>query len=405
MYDVVVVGAGVFGAWAAIAAAKADKKVAILEQYEPGNDQGSSDQDGQIYRFACSDDVYVDMMSFSLPRWKELQEECGDKLMAETGFLTVSDTSVPTKFDLGDALERKKIDYKLMTPEESGQRFPQIKLHAGLNSLFVPDGGILFASQCITAAWDYCKSLGADPFTGFRVTKLNRDKDADCVEVESEDGQRVRAKRLILAPGAWLSHMAKDLLGVDIPTEVTAETVCHYKPREGQVPDHSISSMPGFCFETDNGLSSQGYYGMPDIYESGVTVGADCTGPEIDPEERPVAAGGEERQDDDEEFAANKRKFKIIQSCNYFISTFFPHLESKPDDTRTSLYTITPSHDYIISKVSEWGNNVVLIGGGSGHGFKMGPAVGYSAIALAFGKDSPVNLEKFSLENATTADD
>lgn len=405
--DVIVVGGGVFGVWAAIAAAKKkDVKVALVEQFDPANDQGSSDVDAQIYRMACSDDFYVDMMSYAEPLWKELQKEIEDKIMAETGFLTVSDTSVPTKFNLGEALESKGIDYSLMDFEETSQRFPQIKLHAGMNSLFVPDGGILYATKCITGGWEYCEKLGVETHTKFEVVRVSRDASSGVVEVESADNRTLRGKHVILATGPWLSKMAKEFFGVDIPTHVTAETVCHYRPRQGgNVPDHSISSMPGFFFETDNGLSSSGYYGTPDIYESGITVGADCTGLEVDPEERPAAIGGEERLSKEEELTAQKRKFKIIQSCNYFVVNYFPHLEPKPVETETRLYTLTASRDYIISKVKNWGDSLVILGGGSGHGFKMGPTVGHCAVALAFGEKPPVSCERFTLDTIRHAEE
>ena len=51
MADVVVVGGGVMGVWAAIRAAQAGaKRVVLLEQFEPGHAWGSSHGDGRIVR-------------------------------------------------------------------------------------------------------------------------------------------------------------------------------------------------------------------------------------------------------------------------------------------------------------------------------------------------------------------
>ena len=61
-YDVVVVGGGVIGVWAAIAAARQNGTVCLVERYDAGHDKGSSHGDGRIYRFAYADELYVDMM-------------------------------------------------------------------------------------------------------------------------------------------------------------------------------------------------------------------------------------------------------------------------------------------------------------------------------------------------------
>ena len=41
---------------------------------------------------------------------------------------------------------------------------------------------------------------------------------------------------------------------------------------------------------------------------------------------------------------------------------------------------------------------MVIAGGGSGHGFKMGPAIGSCAAALALGQPPPLPVDMFSIE-------
>ena len=86
-HDLVVVGGGVMGVWAAIVARKLGASVALADQFSPAHEHGSSHGHGRIYRFAYIEDLYVDMMERSLPLWKELQSFAGQPLLAQTGGL------------------------------------------------------------------------------------------------------------------------------------------------------------------------------------------------------------------------------------------------------------------------------------------------------------------------------
>ena len=41
--------------------------------------------------------------------------------------------------------------------------------------------------------------------------------------------------------------------------------------------------------------------------------------------------------------------------------------------------------------------SVIVLGGGSGHAFKMGPAIGDAAVSLAFGEKPPFDVERFDV--------
>ena len=86
----------------------------------------------------------------------------------------------------------------------------------------------------------------------------------------------------------------------------------------------------------------------------------------------------------------------MVKSTSSLIASRFPHVDHEPFKSQSCLYTSTPDHDYIISAVPGFAN-VVLAGGGSGHAFKMGPAIGEAAAALALAQAPPFPLEKFDV--------
>ena len=162
--------------------------------------------------------------------------------------------------------------------------------------------------------------------------------------------------------------------------------------------------MPVFIPELNNGLGPFGYYGLPMIDIPGIKASAHYCGPVVHPDFRPESAGGNDENLWDKyakppDGAARARVDEVIESTSRYIASTFPHVEHTPFTTQSCLYTTTPDHDYILSKApSPYGErNVVLAGGGSGHAFKMGPAIGEAAASLALKADEPFDLERFDV--------
>jgi len=75
-------------------------------------------------------------------------------------------------------------------------RWPQFALSDDLQALYQPDYGVLFASRCVTTAWRYAASLGAEVHTGWRASSL---EGVECgaggaLRVTSESGEAIEAK-------------------------------------------------------------------------------------------------------------------------------------------------------------------------------------------------------------------
>src|SRR5215470_6048693 len=92
-YDVVVVGAGVFGAWTALALARRGKRVALLEAYGPGHSRSSSGDESRIIRMGYgADEIYTRWSQQSLHLWKELFRAARDEsLFQRTGVLWLAE--------------------------------------------------------------------------------------------------------------------------------------------------------------------------------------------------------------------------------------------------------------------------------------------------------------------------
>jgi glycine/D-amino acid oxidase-like deaminating enzyme len=120
------------------------------------------------------------------------------------------------------------------------------------------------------------------------------------------------------------------------------------------------------------------FYGFPDLESRGVKFAHDQHGAVVDPDtqdRRPTEAA--------------------LAEIIAFRDRRFPALKGAPlTESRVCQYENSSNGDFLIDLHPGW-SNVLLVGGGSGHGFKHGPEVGRYAAARLFGS---VNAEpRFSL--------
>lgn len=409
--DVVVVGGGAMGAWSTVHLAKAGKSVVLLEQFECAHDQGSSHGDGRVYRKAYSESRYIDMMTLSMPMWEELERFQGQVLIHETGFVmmgTLNESDSLNICSIAQTYALMKVPHEILTAEETSKRFPQFRIPPHFHCLFSPEGGVLSATGCIRALWKYARSLGACTKENFAVESIQRMEDRT-LKLTSTNGVSVTSRHVVFAPGSWLSSICRKHFQLDVPTRVTAETVCYYKPRRNdgtddvENVDYTPKSMPVFMIQNENGINSFGFYGTPDV-GLGVKAAAHYAGPEIaDIDRRPLCAGGRARSNGavatsvEEERIAKQVISNVLQKNDEFIQSVLPGLDDQSVKQTWCLYTSTPDHDFVISYVPGWDRDIVIVGGGSGHAFKMSPAIGAAAAALVSREVSPFDVSPFDV--------
>ena len=111
------------------------------------------------------------------------------------------------------------------------------------------------------------------------------------------------------------------------------------------------------------------FYGLPSIEGRGFKVAPDWPGPIVDPDRQ-------ERRVSDERVDASRA----------YLRRRFPALADQPvAEGRVCQYELTPDTHFIIDRhpsiASAW-----IVGGGSGHGFKHGPAVGEYLVRAGDGR-------------------
>ena len=376
--DVAVIGAGVFGAWTAWHLQRAGQRVLLIDKYGPANARASSSGETRVIRTAYgSDAIYTRMAQRSLHKWKEFfaRIECPG-LFRETGVLWMAEAADAAVTHSIAALEWLGIPHEVLDSTALAQRYPQIAVPPGGWALFEPESGGLMARRAVQAVVDDCLRHGAELRID-EVLALHGDVrrgEGHLEEITTASGDTIRAGRFVFACGPWLGSVLPDVLGGRIfPTR---QEVFYFGIAAG---DCRFAS-PAMPIWLDFGRT---YYGCPDIEGRGFKLACDAHGVAIDP-------------DSAERVPTPER----IAHARAFLALRFPSLADAPLlGAEVCQYENTSNGDFVIDRHPTF-DNVWIAGGGSGHGFKHGPAVGeYLAQHMLDGR--PVE-PRFSLATKTT---
>jgi len=357
---VVVVGAGVFGAWTAEHLRRAGHKPLLLDAWGPAHARASSGGESRMTRAAYgADEVYTRMAMDSLPEWKRLSETAALPLFHQIGVLFFFPRADDYVRRSAEVHKRLGLPTELLGQGAMRRRFPMIDFTGAEIGLFEPQFGALMARRAVqTLVERYVRTGGgyerkaiAPPAGEGRALR----------HLTTGAGERIEADRFVFACGPWLPKLFPALLGSRIfPTR---QEVFFFAPPAG---DRSFEAgrLPGWADFNGGDI----YYGFPVLEARGFKIAHDAHGPRMDPD-------GSDRTPSAQALADVRR----------FMARRFPALAKAPlNEARVCQYENSANGDFLIDRHPDW-PNVVLVGGGSGHGFKHGPAVGAYAAGLLTG--------------------
>ena len=357
-YDVAVIGAGVFGAWTAWHLAKRRKRVALIEAYGPGHSRASSGGETRIIRMGYgADELYTRWSQRSLVQWKDFSATVKQPLFLETGVLWMAGRNDARLRDTAATLKRCGVAFEEYDREALEKEYPQIRLEEIHNGIFEPHSGVLLARRAVAAVVEDAIRLGVE----YRCAQAVDPREAGAVQhITTKQGERISAGQFVFACGAWLGKIFPDVLGVRIfPSR---QEVFFFGVPAGEMRFAS-PALPTWLFQEDL------VYGMPDLEGRGLKVAFDEHGERVDPDTQSRIVSPE-----------------MTKAVREYVARRFPALRDAPIvETRVCQYENTSSGDFLIDRHPEM-ENVWFAGGGSGHGFKHGPAVGeYLAAQLLDG--------------------
>ncbi len=356
MAGVAVVGAGVFGAWTALRLAEDGHQVTLLDAFGPANGRASSSDHSRVIRAGYgADALYSRWATESAADWAGLSAAAGQPVLTITGALFLGrphDDYVKASYETLAALG---LAAEWLDPSAIAHRFPVMAVDDLGAACYEPGGGVLHARAGVHAVVSAAVRAGVVYRTA-AVAPI--DEDGPRPVVTLLDGSIVAADIYVLACGPWLPTLLPQALGGRI--RATRQEVLYFGAPAGD-DRYGVSRLPAWIDFT------AGVYGIPDLDARGFKIGIDEHGPAIDPTTADRVITPE-----------------VVARARQALARRFPGLGVAPlVEARVCQYENTSSGDFVIDRHPAW-PNLWIAGGGSGHGFKHGPAVGrYVASRIA----------------------
>lgn len=373
--DVIVVGAGVFGSWTAWHLLKQGKKVLLADAWAPAHARASSGGESRMTRTAYGrDEIYTRFAWESLEDWRWLSARAALPIFHPHGVLFFFSREEPYVTQSIEVHKRLRIPLEVLHRSEIAQRFPQVSWDGVEVGLYEPDRGALMARRAVQTLVREFVAAGGQ-YRQLAATPPRAGKSFDTLTTTA--GESLSAERFVFACGPWLPKVFPDLLASRIfPTR---QEVFFFAPEPGDTR-FSSGQLCGWADFNEGDI----YYGFPDLEGRGFKIAHDQHGAAIDPD-----VGDREPS-----------KQALADVRNY-MKRRFPALAARPlSEARVCQYENSSNGDLLIDRHPTW-DNVWLIGAGSGHGFKHGPAVGSYAARLIDGQLKDPE-PRFSLESKAT---
>jgi len=372
---IAVIGAGAFGGWTALELRRRGARVTLLDAWGPGHSRSSSGDETRIIRGVYGPDkVYVDWVARAYPLWREAEARWGVPLFRRTGCLWMCGeddkylrASLPLLAEAGLSIVELSL-------AESRKRFPQIDLDGVGSAFYEAEAGFLLARRSCHAVANAVAAEGGEvrlaavtpgPIAKGRMERL-----------DLADGSALAADLYVFACGPWLGNLFPEVIGERriLPTR---QEVFYFGPPAGD-----LRFQEDACPVWIDLSGEHIYYGIPGNEHRGFKMADDSRGGPFDPTvtERTLTPS-------------------LLAEVRAAMAHRFPSLAGAPlVESRVCQYESSSDGHLLIDRHPE-AANVWFLGGGSGHGFKLGPALGeYAAETILADRPS---LPAFALDRPT----
>jgi sarcosine oxidase len=343
MPSVVVIGAGVFGASVADRLARAGWEVTLVDRFEPGHPRAESGGETRLIRCSHGPDAYY---TTSARRALELWRGLGEGVLVESGVAWFARCEDGWEAESERVLRAAGVPVERMAPEEGARLFPSVTVDDLAFVLYEPEAGVLRAADGVRALVRRAREAGARLVVGDAKPSL---------PLAVANDRPLEADFVIWACGAWLGKLFPEL----VPTRVTFQQLVLFDAP----PDWNGPGWVDF---------DAAFYGHARVEGVGFKVGPDMDGVEVDPDTRPLEATADG-----------------IAIAREYVAHRFPDLAGASVASAPGChYGLTPDGQFVFAKHPEH-HSVWLLGGGSGHGYKHGPALAEHVEAVLGGRAEP----------------
>jgi glycine/D-amino acid oxidase-like deaminating enzyme len=344
--DVVVIGGGITGTSAAYQLAQSGLRVLLVEKRFLG--AGSTGKSSAIIRQHYSNEVTARMALHSLRVFQNFADAVGgDAGFVQTGFAVLVEAKDRTGLEENVRMQRALgVKTSVLSPEELRAIDPYLSTAATFAASYEPEGGYADPAAAVTSFGEAAKRHGAEIWQETRVASVLM-QDGRVVGVDTTRGE-ISAPNVVNCANAWAPQLAA-AVGVSLPI----------RPERHQVATFQRSAEMERSHLTAGDFINNIYY-RPEGARLTLVGSIDPNhGQEIDPDHYNEAAD-----------------YPFVEDSAQRIGRRYPAMEhSWSKGGWSGIYGVTPDWHPIIDEIPS-GSGFFVAAGFSGHGFKLGPAVG-----------------------------
>ena len=365
---VVVVGAGAFGGWTALTMLRRGAAVTLLDAWGPGNARASSGGETRILRGTYGDRaVYTRMAARAMRLWREHEERSGRRFFHPIGALWIFGDDASFGEASVEPMRAEGLSVEWLGVDELRRRFPQVSVDDVQRALWEPEAGYALARRACEHVVETFQAEGGD-YLQMAIASPAR---LGGHGLALADDTSVNADAFVFACGPWLGPLFPDEIGELI--RPTRQETFYFGTPAGD-PRWVEPQMPVWI---EHGARM--IYGMPGNANRGFKVADDTRGARIDPTTM-------ERTPDPEALARARAQ----------LAERFPGMARAPLVlAEVCQYENSPDGHFIVDRLGDL-ENAWVAGGGSGHGFKLSPALGEHVAGLVLGTARPIPLFNFA---------
>jgi glycine/D-amino acid oxidase-like deaminating enzyme len=315
------------------------------------------------------------MAARALQLWKEFEQQQSLKLLVRTGVLWMAGADDSYERSALPLLREAGIPFEKLTVDECSKRWRQINFEGISWAVYEPESGYLMARRaCETVLNAFLKEggqyrqgqVGPGPIASNRMSGI-----------KLGSGETMNADAYVFACGPWLGKIFSFLAPVITPTR---QEVFFFGTAAGDLR-FTDTQFPvwsdGSKRELDGFPGKHWFYGIPGNQWRGFKIADDMRGTAVDPTtlEREISPEG-------------------LAAARAYLRTRFPALADAPlVESRVCQYENSSDQNFILDHHPE-AENAWIVGGGSGHGFKHGPAFGEMVSDVVLGvKAAPTEFK------------
>ncbi len=356
-FEVIVIGGGIMGCSTALQLARRGLQVVVLEKGIIGN--GPSGKSSSIIRMHYSNEVTARMALYSLGVFQNFDERVGGECgFTRSGFVAVAKAADRAGLEANIALQQRVgIETELISPETLHELMPALVTTDLVTAAYEPGSGYADPYLTVTAYAQAAKRAGAVIMQETAVTNM-RFRSGKVRGVDSNKGS-IDAPVVVNCAGAWGAQVGH-LAGLALPIDSCRVQVAFFRRPAGHEAPHPVFAdfINATYFRSETG---------------GLTlVGL------IDPSEAEAVV-------DPDRFHEGIDDDFVLETGERLVRRFPAMEQSQFTGGYASLYAITPDWHPILDELPA-DSGLYICSGFSGHGFKLGPAVGVMMADMIIGQ-------------------